>query len=465
MGQTDLEYLEDVITYNAIRGKDKEIICPSILDYIDEHTFLKESNNMLLSIVKDFFIEHARVPELSEMKIFIVGDESMKMFADFIRLCKSFDKNLDIERVILVKHMEDFFRQRIMMGAIKDAHIKEVAGIDVDIAEIYKRIDDAMGIYLMDDIGLNLFNDHEEYIKELVSEETRISTGFKWLDEQLGGGLLATGSVLYNFCAASNVGKSNFIKSLAGNIAKQGLNVLVVSLEMPRFIYANRFVAELSDFPIQRLKENQIGVTDFLKGAKAKGYGDILIKDFATGSITPQGLMSYIKRAQKTLGIKFDVIFVDYPELLKPSKTYSGRHDLTIAQQYIETRAISFSLKTPIVSVAQLNREAYGKEKPSMDSIGGAIGIMQCSDFAAFLYATDDMKAINILGLSIGKSRFGPVNRSHNYIVDEKTLKITESTNEYDATPDKIEPKDTSYMDDENDDSAFDLEDMFAGGD
>ena len=455
----DLNYLEDVITFSCLRGNDREIICPTVIEHVNEHTFLRESNKMVMDIARDFYIEHSKIPTVSEMKIFVEDTPTaIEHFKEFLRMCKSFATNLDIERMLLLRYIEEFLKQRLMTGVLADAFIAQTADKELDMSEMQKRIDEAMGIYLMDDIGLRLFDDHEEYMEKLLNEETRISTGWKWLDEQLGGGLLASGSVMYQFCAASNIGKSNFIKSMASNMSKQGKNVLVVSLEMPRFIYANRFVAEMADVPIGQLKEHADDIGDFLRGAKSKGYGDILIKDFATGSITPQGLLSFIKRAQNTLDIKFDAVFIDYPELLKPSKQYSGRHDLTIAQQYIETRAISFMIEAPIVSVAQLNRDAYGKDVPTMSNIGGAIGIIQCSDFGGFLYATDEMKSTNQIGLTIAKSRFGPVNKINMYQVCDRTLTITESSTDFTISPDQIEPE-TSYLISEDEKVGF--EDMF----
>ena len=455
----DLNYLEDVITYSCLRGKDCDIICPTVIEYVNEHTFLRESNKMVMDITRDFYIENNRIPTVSEIKIFVEDSStSIEHFKEFLRMSKSFSENLDIDRMLLIKYIEEFLKQRLMTGVLADAFVAQTSDKELDMSSIQKRIDEAMGIYLMDDIGLMLFDDSEEYIDKLLNEETRISTGFKWLDEQLGGGLLASGSVMYQFCAASNIGKSNFIKSMASNISKGGKNVLVVSLEMPRFIYANRFVAEMADLPIGRLKEHTEDIGDFLEGAKEKGYGDVLIKDFATGSITPQGLLSFINRAQNTLDIKFDAVFIDYPELLKPSRQYSGRHDLTIAQQYIETRAISFTIGAPVVSVAQLNRDAYGKDIPSMSNIGGAIGIIQCSDFGGFLYATDEMKSVNQIGLTIAKSRFGPVNKIRMYNVCDRTLTITESSSDYTVPPDQIEPE-TSYL--ITDDEQQDFGDMF----
>lgn len=432
MEELNLEYLEDVIAYSAIFGPDKEIICPAIIDYVDSRTFLSQDNLAMLEITKNHFAAHQTIPNLSELKIYLKDEKTLKLFKDFIKKARKLKKE-KFERAPLLAKAEEFLRQRLLTHTLSEGYAQSVTEQGLDMDAIYTQMEQAMSIHLQDDLGLSLFRDADDYVKELLNEDSVISTGFDWLDKQLGGGLLTKGSALYNFCAASNIGKSNFIKSLACNIAKQGKNCLVVSLEMPRYIYANRFVSELTDLGIYSLRENHEKVLDFLQNAE--GYGEIVIKDYATGSITPQMLNSYIKRVEKQNDMKFDVIFVDYPELFRKPTTYGARYDLNVAELYIQTRALSFYNEVPIVAVAQLNREAMKGNTdpskvfiPSMENIGNAIGIAACSDFMGFLYANDEMKAINQIGMSVGKSRFGPVNKQKIYDINEYTLKITETS-------------------------------------
>lgn len=425
MQELNLSYIEKALAYSSIFGKDREIFCPSILEFISKKTILEPANLTALEIAKEFYLEHDKVPTISEIKQFLKTEEKADNFKLFLQGYKNFQKE-KFDSKILLHTAEEFFRQRLIQSVIDDGFAKSVAGDNLDISEIYAEIDKAMSIYMVDDIGLRLFDDAEEYVKELKDDANRISTGFDWLDLQLGGGLLTKGSALYNICAESNLGKSNFIKTVACNIAKQGKNCLVISLEMARFIYANRFVSEMADIPIANLKDESEKIGEFLKGAKDSGYGDILIKDFASGSLTPQALSAFIKRAENHLGIKFDCVFVDYPELLKPSKNFF-QNDLMVASLYVETRALSFNHQVPFVVVSQLNRNAYQTEKPSMKDIGKSIGIAQCSDYMGFMYATDEMKLINQFGMNTGKNRFGPVNKSKRFNVDPLTLKITES--------------------------------------
>ena len=425
MEELNLEYIEDVISFSVVFGPDREIFCPAVIEYVDSRTFLSPDNLAVLELVKLHFASHQSLPSIAELKYYLLTDELVKKFKDFVLKCRSLQKE-KFERAPLLLKTEEFLKQRLLTHVLTEGYAQSVTEQGLDMDAIYREMESATAIHLQDDLGLALFEDCEDYIEELNNKESTISTGFSWLDEQLGGGLLTKGSALYNFCAASNIGKSNFIKSLACNISKQGKNCLVVSLEMPRYIYANRFVAELTDLGIYNLRDKSEDILYFLQNAD--GYGEIVIKDYATGSITPQMLNSYIKRVEKQKDLKFDVIFVDYPELFKKPTTYGSRYDLNVAELYIQTRALSFYNEVPIVCVAQLNREAFKGEIPSMDNIGNAIGIAACSDFMGFLYANDEMKAINQIGMSVGKSRFGPVNKIKMFDINEFTLKITESS-------------------------------------
>jgi len=434
------DYIEDLITYNSIMGNHREVVFNSVVEYLSEDTIKKDTNRMILFGAKEFYEEHKRVPTIQEIQFTVVTEDDRKMMSDFIRGYKKFAKEKDlVDLVVLMKYVEEFIRQRMMTASIEGAFLKLSSDEEVDIADVYADIEGAMSVCMMDDLGFDLFGDYKDYVEYLESEDAMIPTGFPWLDEQLGGGLLATGSALYTICAQSNIGKSNMLKSISCNISKQGKNVLVISLEMPRYIYANRFVSEMADLNLTNIKDESSKVTTFLSGGDASGYGKVVIKDFPTGSLTSPALNAYIDRVEKSMNVEFDAIFLDYPELMKATKNFGTRHDLMVASLYIETRGISCVRHKPIVCVAQLNRDAYDKEKPSMQNIGSALGIATTSDWCGFMYANDELKALNQFGLSIGKSRFNAVGRSHRYNVNENTLAITESTAMDMANPMELE--------------------------
>lgn len=446
--EINLDHLELLITYECVFGSEKELFFPAIKDYISEDVFRDEAYFFIMNSQKKFYDDNKKVGSANELKVFVDTIEKKALYIKFVEGYNRY-KDSVIEKVALLKYTEEFLRQRIVKSLLRTAHTNDVNGQDVDIKEVYNKVEDAMSIYLQDDLGLSLFENSDEYIEYLNNTDSYISTGFPWLDTQLGGGLLASGSAMYNFCASSNAGKSNFIKSIACNISEQGKNSLVISLEMQRLIYADRFVAELTNIGISNLKSEVSNVEEFIKTKRGE-YGDIVIKDFASGSITSQQLSSYIKRAEQHWGIKFDVIFIDYPELLKPNIKYGTQHHLQVGALYVETRALSFFHETPVVVVSQLNRKGYDDEEPNMSNIGSSITIAQCSDYMGFLYSSKELKAVNQFKLSTGKNRFYRVGDHQVFNVNPYTLSIDEALRDMSIREDSDTTVEVDDSDDED---------------
>lgn len=90
------------------------------------------------------------------------------------------------------------------------------------------------------DLGMNYFDeqamkDHWEFIK---NPDAKISTGWRALDMYTNGGVLKTGRMLALFMAQAGLGKSVFMSNAAVNFLKQGLGVVIISLEMSQDVYA-----------------------------------------------------------------------------------------------------------------------------------------------------------------------------------------------------------------------------------
>lgn len=76
---------------------------------------------------------------------------------------------------------------------------------------------------------------HWEYIR---NPEAKVSTLWPSLDAYTHGGFLKDGRSLYLVMAQAGLGKSLFLSNLAVNFLKQGLKVVVISLEMSEDVYA-----------------------------------------------------------------------------------------------------------------------------------------------------------------------------------------------------------------------------------
>ena len=125
----------------------------------------------------------------------------------------------------------------------------------------------------------------------------------------LDGGFLQSGKSLYVFAGETNIGKSIFLGNVASNIASQGKNVLLITLEMSELLYARRICTHVSKIPMKEMAVNGHS----LRAAMKEEPGQIFIKEFPPSTITPNTIKAFTKKFTDK-GIKLDAIVIDYLE-------------------------------------------------------------------------------------------------------------------------------------------------------
>ena len=274
---------------------------------------------------------------------------------------------------------------------------------------------------MQDDIGIDLFKDIDSVAAELNVENPTISSGWKWVDENLNGGFLENGRAFYVFAGQTNVGKSIFLGNIATSMCKQGKNVVVISLEMSEIMYSCRLAADLTKIPIANLKEESVTMQHAMKGMN--DVGKLIVKEFPPNTITSQQIASYIKTLQLK-GIKVDAIVLDYINLIKGSMNSNLYERIKSASE--EVRALSYKFNCPIISATQLNRTGYDVDSPRLDSIGESIGLAATADAIIGITQSDEDKELNIINLHMMKNRFGPNFGKNQFRMDYKTLTVIE---------------------------------------
>lgn len=228
-----------------------------------------------------------------------------------------------------------------------------------------------------------------------------ISTGFIGLDEALGGGVYEG---LYVLGAISSLGKTTFTLQLADQMANQGEDVLIFSLEMAR---TELMAKSISRNTFIYCQENNIrsgcakttrGITD---GARWEGYSaqekDVISKSVEAyreyadgiyihegiGNIGTQYINSIINLHKDRTGNK-PVVIIDYLQLLAPSDPRLSDKQNT-DKNILELKRLSREHKIPIIAISSFNRESY-------KSSAGGYGRVSVSDFkesGAIEYSAD----------------------------------------------------------------------------
>lgn len=211
-------------------------------------------------------------------------------------------------------------------------------------------------------------------IRESVNTP-RFSTGFKQLDEALGGGLYEG---LYVLGAISSLGKTALIMQIADQIAQNGNDVCIFSLEMARSELMARSIAREtfkkahSSGDIRNAKTAR-GILD---GARYANYNDAeheLIRDairsyseYAPHIFIIEGMgdvgTSQIREAvDKHISFtgRRPVCVVDYLQLLVPHTDRMMTEKQTVDYNVLELKRISRDFKLPMIAVSSFNRQSY----------------------------------------------------------------------------------------------------------
>lgn len=415
----DKEYFEIVLAYNAIYN---QRYLGAIVDYYDSDYIENKDVKTILPLVIDFFHRRNSVPNFSEIKSFLSSDELKQSFKNLLVSFKALDKNFNEDE--LYQNTESFLREKAVFKAIK-ASASKLSSNELDVSEILPEFEKACGISLVDDLGFNYFDGIDVHCQDLGKHVQTLSTGWKWLDDRIGGGFLKDGRQLVIFAGRTNIGKSIFLGNVALNILKQNKKVLLISLEMPEFLYAKRFSSQITTIPLSDLhKHIEKLKTTVLDFKAANSDATLYIKEFPPKSVTVSHINAYVKKLQQK-GYSFDAIVIDYINLIKPAKpSGSSYEDIKTISEHL--RATSYTFNVPVITASQFNRKGMTEQNPDMDAISESVGLTFTADLQISIWASDEDRTAGIINMGIQKNRYGPVNEFTTLGIDYCNLILKE---------------------------------------
>jgi replicative DNA helicase len=410
----NLDEYENILIFKALTDSG---YLAAIADSVKPEYFKSKSIASIFNIIKEFAERRNKLPTISEIKAYLITDEQKDSFKTLVQSFSTIDKNLDKDE--LYENTERFLKEKAVYHTM--LHVAEdVSNGVVDTSEILGKFEESCNISLVTDLGYNMYDDIDMLIDSLNAEQRFIPSKWDWLDEHLGGGFLECGKSLYVFAGETNIGKSIFLGNIAHNIASQGKNVLVVTLEMAEMLYAQRICTNATKIPMSELKSN--GPT--IKHTISQEQGKIFIKEFPPSTITPNQLQAYIKKFEEK-NIKLDAIVLDYLNLLH--STIGNNSYERIKHVTEQVRAMSYMFECPIISATQLNRSGFDQDNPELATISESIGLAATADCIVSIYQNEEDREMEIIRLGMMKNRYGPRGSTQAMRIDYPTLSITEA--------------------------------------
>ena len=344
----------------------------------------------------------------------------------------SFD--LKVPDEVANANMKEFIRKNAFYNALYDN--ADMLGKDENsyakvVEKCLENFDRVQKITFNDTaLGMEYFDSNamEEHWKYISNPESKISTGFNSIDVYTHGGFLKEGRSLYLVMAQAGLGKSLFLSNLAVNFLKQGLKVVVISLEMSEDVYAQRFDAHISKNDINKLDATHEDSLSKIKNFYAEHpTASLFIKEYPPKSVTCNDIRAYLD-SLKLAGHSFDVLVVDYLNLVKSSIKSDNMFvdGLDVSEKL---RAISYEFKVPVISAIQTNREGMNNAAAGMENISQSSGIAFTADFLLSLFRTEEDRQQGMIIGRILKNRLGgQVGKTVAFTLNESNL-VLEDTN------------------------------------
>lgn len=325
-----------------------------------------------------------------------------KMYLEFQ---KGYDNRYDVNTAVIVQKIcSDHFPEYLIIEEIKNCTINTTTSAtvksyaDVIVSE-YKarRLDNILGAIKVspDDVSgqigriiasLESLQDGKsaasKNLPEIVrenkdkyfrdNEEEKTYIGFSKLDDLLGG---LEGGDMIVIGARPAVGKSAFVTQITSNLAERGKKVGFYNLEMQEKQVYERFVVSQSGIGLTRLRRAKKFLGDekerFDKANEELEKRDNIV--ITTGSKA----VSEIRSESRHMG--YDIIIIDYLQLLKSDKEYRGNRYAEVGAISKAIKALAMELNIPIIALSQLNRVSEMKDtkEPTMAELREAGDIEQ----------------------------------------------------------------------------------------
>lgn len=209
--------------------------------------------------------------------------------------------------------------------------------------------------------------------------------GFDKLDELLGG---LEGGDMIVIGARPAVGKSALVTQITSNLARQGKRIGFYNLEMQNKQVYERFVVSESGIGLTRLRRAIRFLGDeeerFNKANETLEKAENIV-------ITSGGAKSVSDIRSESRHMDYDIIIIDYMQLLKAEATYRGNRAAEVGEISRSIKNLAMELNIPIIALSQLNRASEMKEtkEPTMAELREAGNIEQDASVIMLMWNLD----------------------------------------------------------------------------
>ena len=414
----------------------------NIHDIISEEYFENSAQKWAIKEILKYYDKYHTTPSLEVLKV-----ELQKVDNEVLQV--SIKEQLKLAYVTSDEDLE--YVQEEFTNFCKNQQLKKALMTSVDLLKAgdFEAIRSLVDNALKAGQDKNLGHEYNKDIEERYRENSRATVPTPWerINELLQGGL-GNGDFGLIFGSPGG-GKSWSLVAIGGYAVRLGYNVLHYTLELGEDYVGKRYDAFFTKIPVTKIHSFREKVEDTIPQLPGK----LIIKEFPTGRATMSTIESHIKKVAD-MGIKADMVIIDYVDLLSSRKKNRERKD-EIDDIYTSTKGLARQLNIPFWSVSQVNRAGAQDKIIEGDKAAGSYDKMMISDFAMSLSRKKEDKVNGTGRYHIMKNRYGmdgltfsvkaDTSTGHFEVYDyndneeEETLSPKTQTNKFDTDVDQFD--------------------------
>lgn len=351
-------------------------------------SYFEKPLNLAVEFIDEYFTEYKAIPATE----IIDAETGVELVTH----------DLDPDQVnYALESIEKFCQQCAMVVAINDASELITDG-DSDLATIQDLVREALLVKMDDQVGVELFVNAQERIETTEANVDKRKIGIDSIDRILNGIRRREVGVVYGTTGA---GKSVMLGNFAQKLSQQGLDVLLVTLEINESLYAMRLDTIFSGMDINHHKELGKEIADFYE-EKSGDWGRIVTRYMRKGT-APSRIRTVAMEYQLKYKKPPDVIMVDYLQLMGVDKTKSDNKFDLDEERIFALQSIGDDFDCYVFTAGQLNRDGADIIDVSHRHVAGGLSAVNGSDWAVVIVASDEDIENNQLQMKQLKIRNG----------------------------------------------------------
>lgn len=243
----------------------------------------------------------------------------------------------------------------------------------------------------MQEIELEKMNDGtdaQQIVDNIIKKAERLYNGDKTIINEYMTSIkvydIKTGGLqrqeLTLLAARPGVGKTSFMLQMVYKItrnAKRPLKILILSLEMSKEQIMTRMMCNVKKIDSMKFKNGNIEEKDFplmVSFHNSLAPHEIVVED----KITTTAQLRILQKKEK-----FDLIYIDYLQLMTPLKSYGTRND-QVGEISRDLKLITREFEIPLVALSQLKR--LKGTRPTKEDLRDSGSLEQDADNIVFLH-------------------------------------------------------------------------------